>query len=155
MPENIHIATEEEYSIAASLFREYASWLNIDLGFQHFEKELLELKKMYAAPTGGIIICKMGTDYIGCIAIRSIDDSVAELKRMYVKPAFQKHGIGSMLLEGALSLANTLGYKKIRLDTLSNMTPAINLYKKYGFYEIPAYYYNPEKTAVFFEKSLC
>ena len=54
----------------------------------------------------------------------------------------------------AIILATKYNYKKIRLDTLSNMTAAIGLYKKNGFYEIPAYYYNPEKTAVFFQKIL-
>ena len=146
--------TEAEYDAAISLFRQYAAWLNIDLGFQHFEEELVSLKNMYGAPFGGIILCKNGSGYAGCIAIRKIDVDIAELKRMYVRPEFQQLGIGNALLQDALTLAKKYHYKKIRLDTLSNMTPAINLYKRNGFYEIPAYYFNPEKTAVFFEKIL-
>src|ERR1700712_3950461 len=107
---------------------------------------------MYAAPFGGIILCKQKSGYAGCIAVRKIDSDIAELKRMYVKPEFQQLGIGNALLQDALTLAKKYHYKKIRLDTLSNMSPAINLYKKNGFYEIPAYYFNPEKTAVYFEK---
>jgi ribosomal protein S18 acetylase RimI-like enzyme len=57
-------------------------------------------------------------------------------------------------LNEAILIAKKYGYKKIRLDTLSNMTAAIVLYKQNGFYEIPAYYYNPESTAVYFEKNL-
>ena len=154
MFENIHVHTDAEYEAAISLFRQYAAWLNIDLSFQHFEEELVSLKEMYGPPVGGIILCKKGSAYAGCIAIRKIDAETAELKRMYVRPEFQQLGIGNALLQDALALAKKYHYKKIRLDTLSNMTPAINLYKRNGFYEIPAYYFNPEKTAVFFEKIL-
>jgi putative acetyltransferase len=59
-----------------------------------------------------------------------------------------------MLLEKSIALAKTCKYNFIRLDTLNHMTPAINLYKKYGFYEIAAYYHNPVATAVYFEKKL-
>ena len=152
MPEYILVHTDDEYKIASMLFEEYAAWLNIDLGFQHFEEELKNLRKMYSHPNGGIILSKAEIFFTGSIALRKIDNETAELKRMYVKPAFQQKGIGSGLLNEAIVLAKKLGYKKIRLDTLNNMTPAIELYKRNGFYEIPAYYYNPEKTAVYFEK---
>ena len=154
MPEYIHVNTAEEYDAAASLFRQYATWLNIDLGFQKFEEEMQGLKKMYAQPYGGIILSKNENEFNGCIAIRKIDKDTAELKRMYVKSEFQHKGIGTGLLNEAILLAKKYGYKKIRLDTLSNMKPAIDLYKLNGFYEIPAYYFNPEPTAVYFEKIL-
>jgi len=154
MPDYIYAVSETEYAAAASLFTEYADWLNIDLGFQKFSEELKQLKEMYGPPFGAIILAKLDDDFIGCIAVRKIDIDTAELKRMYVRPSKQRNGIGKRLLEIALDSAKKYGYKKIRLDTLNNMTPAINLYKKNGFYEIPAYYFNPEKTAVYFEKIL-
>jgi len=104
---------EAEYDAAISLFRQYAAWLNIDLGFQHFEEELVSLKNMYGAPFGGIILCKNGSEYAGCIAIRKIDVDIAELKRMYVRPEFQQLGIGNALLQDALTLAKKYHYKKI------------------------------------------
>lgn len=154
MPDCIHVFTNEEYAEAAGLFREYAAWLNIDLGFQKFEEELKALKTMYAPPYGGIILAKKGNEITGSIAIRKIENDTAELKRMYVRPLYQQQGIGANLLKEALLLAKNSGYKKIQLDTLSSMTPAINLYKKNGFYEIPPYYHNPESNAVYFEKIL-
>ena len=154
MPEYIIAITEEEYEAASLLFKEYAEWLNIDLGFQKFAEELLQLKIMYGTPSGGIILCKNENDFAGCVAIRKTNAATAELKRMYVKPSYQRMGIGQKLLEEAIALAKKYGYKKLRLDTLSNMTAAINLNKQNGFYEIPAYYHNPEKTAVYFEMKL-
>ena len=151
MHDYIIAGTDEEYRNAANLFKAYAAWLNIDLSFQHFDEELLEIKTMYAATDGGIILCKNRNDYIACVAIRKITNETAELKRMFVKPAYQGQGIGKILLEKAIELAKSANYSCIRLDTLNHMLPAINLYKQYGFYEIPAYYHNPNSNAVYFE----
>ena len=143
--------TNEEYGEAAKLFKEYAAWLNIDLSFQKFEEELTVLKTMYVAPNGGVILCKKENQFVACVALRKIDAETAELKRMFVKPAFQQHGIGKVLLQKAVELAEKLSYTRIRLDTLSHMASAIKLYKQNGFYEIPAYYNNPNESAVYFE----
>ena len=154
MEDYINVQSKTEYEAAARLFSEYAQWLGIDLGFQHFDKELQELEKMYAAPTGGIILCRSSGNFVGSVAVRKFEGDMAELKRMYVQPAFQHRGIGKALLKRSLELAKEYKYNFIRLDTLSNMLPAINLYKKYGFYEIAPYYHNPNASAVYFEKEL-
>lgn len=154
MLDYIVVSNEDEYRIAATLFKEYANWLGIDLRFQKFEDELLSLQKMYGTPHGTIILCKADHEFVACVAVRPIDNKIAELKRMYVKPNFQRKGIGKELLRLSLSFAKNAGYEKARLDTLNTMQPAMNLYKENGFKEIPAYYYNPEPTAVYFEKSL-
>jgi putative acetyltransferase len=150
----ITVHTEAEYSAASVLFKEYAEWLNIDLSFQNFEEELLQLKEMYSEPDGAIFLLQQDNDFIGCVAIRKKENGIAELKRMYIKPNTRNSGGGTLLLEKALASARMLDYNRIRLDTLADMTPAINLYKKHGFYEIEPYYFNPEKNAVFFEKKL-
>ncbi len=143
--------TEDEYLHAAKLFKEYAVWLNIDLSFQNLEAELVALKTMYALPGGGIILCKKNDEYFACVAIRKIDRHTAELKRMFVQPAYQGQGIGKDLLEKAIELAKAANYQCIKLDTLNYMSSAIKLYKRRDFYEIPAYYHNPNETAVYFE----
>ena len=154
MPELIYARTKEEYAAAASLFREYAAWLNIDLCFQNFEAELLQLDKMYALPNGGIILCKEEGLFIGCVGIRKINDETAEMKRMWLQTNQQGRGLGSQLLHRAVELAKDCGYKKIQLDTLNTMQPAINLYRRNGFVEIPPYYHNPDERALYFEKLL-
>jgi ribosomal protein S18 acetylase RimI-like enzyme len=154
MIEYIVVSTTEEYAEAKKLFTEYAKAINIDLAFQKFDEELEEINKMYSPPHGGIIICKKDEIFAGCIAVRKTDDNICELKRMYVNPTFQSNGIGKNLLEKALQLAKNCNYKMIRLDTLNYMAPAIHLYRQYGFYEIDPYYFNPNKTALFFEKQL-
>jgi ribosomal protein S18 acetylase RimI-like enzyme len=154
MIEIITANSESEYEAAGILFKEYAVWLNIDLGFQNFDEELLQLKEMYSNPNGAILLSRKENIFIGCVAVRKKEKGIAELKRMFIKEGYRKEGVGALLLQKALEIATNLHYKKIRLDTLDTMTPAINLYKKYGFYEIEPYYFNPEKNAVFFEKLL-
>ena len=154
MPEYFLANSTEKYNAAAKLFSEYAAWLAIDLGFQHFEEELVTLKKMYAPPSGGIILCKEESNYIACVGIRKIDTDTAELKRMFVQPAHHHKGIGNILMTRSIELARQCDYKMIRLDTLDHMNPAISLYKKYGFIETAPYYFNPNSTAVYFELKL-
>jgi putative acetyltransferase len=150
----IKATTQEHYHAAIALFKEYATWLNIDLAFQNFDTELIQLPKMYGEPLGIILLNTNKDLYTGCIAVRNKGEKIAELKRMYVQPAYRKNGVAKELLQQAILFAKNAGYKKIRLDTLATMTPAINLYKQFGFYEIPAYYFNPESNAVFFELDL-
>lgn len=150
----IHADTDDEYYQASLLFKEYANWLNIDLSFQNFENELVSLKKMYAGKKGTLILAYDELNCIACVGVRQIDDTIAEIKRMYVKPLYQKKGIGQSLLRGSLAFAKNAGYDKVRLDTLAHMVPAMNLYQNNGFYKIDAYYYNPEHNAVYFEKQL-
>jgi putative acetyltransferase len=154
MIEYIHARSQDDFNTAAELFREYARDINIDLSFQNFEDEISGLSAMYAEPNGGIILCKQDVRYVGCIAIRRIDEEACELKRMYVRPSFRNKGVGKCLLEQALMLATKLKYKRVRLDTLNYMEPAIRLYEEFEFKRIQPYYFNPNGTAIFFEKML-
>lgn len=149
MPEYILANNQLEYEAAQLLFNEYAQWLNIDLCFQNFDKELQQLSIMYAATSGGIVLCKKGNDFIGCSAIRKIDTTSCELKRMWVQLPYQKLGIGETLLKECIALAKKLNYKEILLDTLKRLQPAIKLYKKYNFIETEAYYKNPNNDVVY------
>ena len=154
MAEFLNISTESEYVAAGKLFREYAEWLNIDLSFQHFDKELEEIKTMYSLPFGGIVLCKLDDKYIGCVGLRKIDEQTGEIKRMYLQPEFQHSGLGTALLGKILALAKKIGYTSVRLDTLKTMIPAMNFYKKYGFVETESYYHNPLEAVVYFQKYL-
>jgi putative acetyltransferase len=154
MPEYILATTPQEYLAAAKLFTEYAQWLKIDLCFQNFTEELSQLQSMYAHNTGGIILCKIDGAFMGCAAIRKIDENACELKRMWVQLLHQKNGIGESLLHQCIQLAKQLNYKEIRLDTLQRLQPAIQLYKKYNFVETEAYYNNPNKDVVYMKLDL-
>lgn len=136
------------------LFREYAARLDVDLCFQGFEQELAELPGRYAPPSGRLVLARDGVTFAGCAALRRIADGVCEMKRLYVRPAFRKSGLGRRLAGEIIAAARAIGYERMRLDTLSSMTPAMALYESLGFQRIPAYYHNPAGNAVFFELKL-
>jgi ribosomal protein S18 acetylase RimI-like enzyme len=83
----------------------------------------------------------------GCCALRPLDSSdyanAAEMKRLYVRPAFRGLGLGRQLADAALDAARIAGYGSVLLDTLDDMEIARAMYEDLGFKEIPPYYYNP------------
>ena len=113
------------------------------------------IQYQYGPPEGALILATNSNwGVIGCVGIRKLEDSICELKRMYVSSGNRGFGIGKSLIQHAFTRAYGMGYSKMRLDTLPSMSPAIHLYKSLEFYEIQAYRYNPVEGTVYFEKIL-
>lgn len=146
--------TNEDFETGKKLFEEYAHFLNVDLSFQNFSKELDTINLQYDKPSGGLVLAFCDDLPAGCAGIRLLDNDTAELKHMYVKDDYRGLKIGVELLQRSIDLAKTLGYQKLRLDTLANMTKAQQLYKSFGFYGIDAYRYNPLEGTIYMEKDL-
>lgn len=135
------------------LFLEYAAELQADLCFQSFDAEVKDPLKKYGPPQGALFLAYWNEEPAGCIALQPLADAgVSEMKRLYVKPAFRKYGIGRALVEHLLEAAESLGYTRMRLDTLDRLQPAIRLYEQYGFVIINAYYDNPLPGVVYMER---
>ena len=139
---------------ARALFQEYAAGLSIDLCFQNFAEELATLPGNYSPPMGCLLLAKAGEQDAGCIAVRQLEPRIAELKRLFVQPAFRGRGIGQALVEQALTFAREARYRIIRLDTLREMKSAIALYTAFGFKEIPPYNAGGVENIAYFELKL-
>lgn len=150
----IQAMTPELYAMAKDLFIAYQQYLNVDLCFQSFEAELNDLPAMYGPPTGALLLAFYHQDIAGCVALRAKGNGVCEMKRLYVLPAFQGKGIGKQLATAIVAAGQQMGYKKMVLDTLDRLRPAIQLYSQIGFNPCPAYYHNPLEGVVFMEKAL-
>lgn len=136
------------------LFQEYTNALGIDLDFQNYTDELLNLPGDYALPCGRLYIANYNESLAGLIALRPFDESCCEMKRLYVRPEYRKKGIGRALAERVISDAREMKYNNIVLDTLSSLTNSVSLYRKLGFQEIQPYRYNPVPNAIFFRLEL-
>jgi len=138
-----------------ALFLEYARTLGFSLCFQGFDEELRALPGMYAPPRGRLLLAIEDDRPAGCVGLHPWDGDAAEMKRLYVRPAYRGLGLGRTLTEAALSEARSIGYRSIRLDTIpSLMQPAIALYRELGFRDIPPYRDNPIPGALYLELHL-
>ena len=136
------------------LFVEYAESLGVDLSYQGFDAELATLPGDYAAPRGRLLLARVDERAAGCVALRALTDEIAEMKRLYVRPAFRGGKLGRQLAARVVDEARTLGYRSMRLDSLPGMTEAITLYESLGFRRIEAYRFSPVPGTVFMELTI-
>jgi ribosomal protein S18 acetylase RimI-like enzyme len=153
----VYATSDQDFATARELFSEYADSLDFDLDFQDFRKELAELPGEYAGPRGCILIALENGSAAGCVALRKlreIGNDIAEMKRLYVRPQFRRTGLGKLLAQRIVEEARQRGYKRMFLDTVPSMEPAIMLYRSLGFRPIAPYRYNPIEGALFMELDL-
>ena len=143
------VPAESPAQIAAvrELFQEYAASLSVDLCFQNFEAELAGLPGDYAPPGGALLLALVDGEPAGCVGMRPLPDSdhvnACEMKRLFVRRAFRRFGLGRLLTQQLMDLATQAGHSCMLLDTLDDMEAARGLYTSLGFEEIPPYYFNP------------
>jgi putative acetyltransferase len=125
------------------LLLEYQRWLGIDLCFQDFEREMAQLPGDYAAPAGRLYVARVDSAVAGCVALRRHDAHSGEMKRLYLRPAFQGQGLGRLMAQHIVADARQAGYERLLLDTLPMMHAAQGLYASLGFKDTAAYVHNP------------
>lgn len=110
------------------------------LAQQNYDEEILHLEEKYAPPKGQIYLVFVDGELAGCVGMKPSDDSHAELKRLYVRPAFRGRNLGETLTRRIMDDARKAGYRYLRLDTLPGLKNALKLYRRLGFREIDPYY---------------
>ncbi len=132
---------------ARQILREYAQSLAVDLCFQGFEEELRQLPGEYVPPAGGFLLALVDGQVAGSGAFRNLPDvdyaNACEMKRLYVRPAFRRFGLGRIVAQALIDQATQAGYSAMLLDTLDDMEAARGLYGSLGFETVPPYYFNP------------
>jgi putative acetyltransferase len=144
----------EHLEAARSLFLEYAELTGFCACFQSFACEVAGLPGKYAPPAGRLLLAEITGQPGGCVALRGMSEDVGEMKRLYVRPAYRNRMLGRQLAEAATVAASQIGYRIIRLDTLTSMTAARGLYRSLGFQIIPPYDPNPNEGVLSLEFKL-
>ena len=154
MTQIIQAQTQDHYQWVRKLFQQYADFLGLDLEFQGFSQELANLPGDYSAPQGCILMAVRAAEFVGCVALRPLEGSICEMKRLFVLPGFQGQKIGRALALGIIDEARARGYARMRLDTIASMTEAKQLYRSLGFRPIKPYRFNPLDNPTYFELDL-
>ena len=142
MPINDHNLTIARADLASPTARALILELNAELagmypepGANHFRLDVDEVSE----GRGVFVIAWRGDTAVGCGALRRIDETTGELKRMYVATEERGRGIGARILATLETHAAGLGLQRLLLETGIRQAAAIALYERSGFERIPAY----------------
>jgi GNAT superfamily N-acetyltransferase len=142
--------TPQSIDAVRMLFTEYACSLGWDLTSGWISKELAALPGPYAPPAGSLMLARVGDQPAGALGLQLVPESVrfddvdvsrsGELKRLYVRPEFRRHGVGAALMQRAEAEARARGYCDLLLTTSAEMMPlAQHLYDSLGYLETVPY----------------
>lgn len=142
-----HAVSEGDIALTKVLFFEYAESLDFSLCFQGFDTEMDQFPGAYAPPEGSLLIAFAETEAAGAVGLRPLDAKdgglLCEMKRLYVRPAYRKLGIGQELVRRVVGEAKGRGYRAMCLDTLPTMKSARMIYGAFGFLPIGNYNDSP------------
>nr|WP_294779238.1 GNAT family N-acetyltransferase [uncultured Flavobacterium sp.] len=114
------------------------AWLEKYFKVEEKDKLTLSNPQEEIIDKGGLIFyAKYNDEILGTVSLMKVDDSTFELSKMSVSDKAQGLGIGNQLLEYCISIAKENNIKTLFLYSNTILLPAIHLYKKFGFTEIP------------------
>jgi ribosomal protein S18 acetylase RimI-like enzyme len=114
------------------------AWVQKYFVLEPLDEEMLSNPKKFFIERGGqIFFATVGEEVAGTFALIKESDTVYELSKMAVSEKFLGQKIGNRLMEFCIEKAKELNANKIELYSNTMLGPAIHLYKKYGFKEVP------------------
>ena len=136
------LISTERTALTAEVSRALIDALNAELsgiypeaGATHFGLDPEEV----SGQRGAFLVIRLDGVPVGCGAVRLLDSTVGELKRMYVSPSARGQGLGRQLVAALEAEAKALGAQRLVLETGIRQTAALALYRAAGFQPIPLY----------------
>jgi putative acetyltransferase len=144
-----HASFPGDSAAVLDIWREFIASPSVGLEYQHYEAEFADLPGKYAPPDGRLLLAEGSGSIEGCIALRKVNDTICEMKRLYVRPSARGHGLGLQLVQRLIDEAEQAGYAEIRLDVLEEFKQAQRLYKAVGFVPADPVSFNPLPGTLF------
>ncbi|WP_158861450.1 GNAT family N-acetyltransferase [Lunatibacter salilacus] len=113
-------------------------WIEKFFSIEAFDREQLENPRKNIVDKGGQVwFAEYKGQIVGTAAMRWVEDGVYELIKMGVTPQAQGRSIGQLLAESAVQWAKGQGANRVVLYSNTCLSPAIRLYHRLGFVEVP------------------
>lgn len=113
---------------------------HLDQLFEYYTEKPLQRTYFVAADQNDHVIGGIGID---CFPEM---ENCCELQKLYVAEEFQGDGLGYQLIGMFEEEARRLGYRKVYLETHSNLEKALHVYAKAGYAQIPRPEFNIHPT---------
>jgi GNAT superfamily N-acetyltransferase len=136
-----------EQSTVCELFSEYLHWLCPRIRLEYdanpdadsiLARDMEQLH-VYLPPIGILLLAHVEQGVAGCACARTLQPGTAELKRVWVRPAFRRQGIGRALVQGTIHQLKAQGFSILRLDSAGFMTDAHAFYRSMAFLDTAPY----------------
>lgn len=135
--------TPRQYEAGAAVLREYLRWMRDEHGIDLVARqpevvhEAWRTATIYGPPRGALVVAFAGFRPVGAAGLAAVAPHVAEIRRLYVRPAMRRRGIGGALLARAVAEARRRGFEVLHLDTAPRVMPvAHRLSRRAGFREV-------------------
>jgi ribosomal protein S18 acetylase RimI-like enzyme len=150
----IRRARPEDHPAVTRELAAYLAFIGETLDGEGLDRDIAEWPKVYDGDHGVLLLVVDPTGVVvGTAGVRRLAPGVGELKRMWIRPAYQGRGLSRPLMDACLAEARALGWRVLRLDSERKMAAAIHLYRAYGFTEIADYNGN-SRAEIWMEKPL-
>lgn len=151
-------ANEAEYAAARALLEEYAAWSVAAWADDVFFDEVAFARDLAAFPgqCAAVLLALAGTEPVGVVCMkRDADEGACVMARLWVRPSWQRRGVGRALCVAFFAAATQRRYARVRLDSVRRLTAAVALYRSLGFVEVaPFGHVRVWRDSVFLEKAL-
>jgi ribosomal protein S18 acetylase RimI-like enzyme len=113
-------------------------WIEKYFAVEKHDREILDGPREFVLePGGAIFMAIVDETAAGTVAMIPSNIDIVELTKMAVSSEFRRLGIGDRLIERCVQFAREESYTTIFLETHSSLAPAIALYHKHGFIDVP------------------
>ena len=114
-------------------------WISQYFAVEPHDLEQLDQPETHVLPNNGqIFFALTDGEIVGCVAMVNMGETGFELAKMAVSPTAQGRGVGRQLCVAAIDYARQLGVKTVWLESNRVLTPALTIYGKAGFREVPS-----------------
>jgi len=110
-------------------------------GTVYYDETTDHLFEVFRAERSIYFVAELNGEIMGGSGIyptANLPEGTCELVKFYLSPAARGKGIGKELLQRCIAAAKEMGYKKMYLETMPELTIAIPMYEKSGFTHLPA-----------------